>query len=85
MNSVKVGEEEVPVTIEKPILNITEDTQAGTITFDYLEVIVDGIDAIKTVQPTTNGNIYTLDGRLVKNSNLTKGVYIKDGKKVVLK
>lgn len=85
MNSVKVGEEEVPVTIEKPILNITEDTQAGTITFDYLEVIADGIDAIKTVQPTTNGNIYTLDGRLVKNSNLTKGVYIKDGKKVVLK
>ena len=85
MNSVKISGEEVPVVIEKPILNITEDTQAGTITFDYLETVADAVDAIKTVDPTANGNIYALDGRLVKDGNLTKGIYIKDGKKMVVK
>ena len=32
-----------------------------------------------------SGNIYSLDGRKVSNSGLPKGIYIKNGKKVVIK
>ena len=32
-----------------------------------------------------SGNIYSLDGRKVSNSGLSKGIYIKNGKKVVIK
>ena len=62
---------------------ITEDMEAGTITFDYLEVISDGIRTI-TTNKNADQNLYSITGQLMpQNTNLQKGIYIKNGKKIV--
>lgn len=79
---------EVPVytgeKMEKPFYNITEDMSTGLVTFDFLEksAPVDGIISINH-QPSTLNHYYTLDGRRVNNP--TKGVYILNNKKVIIK
>ena len=42
------------------------------------------IAAVKTVVPVVSA-IYTLDGRLVSGHHLKKGIYIKEGKKFVVR
>ncbi len=77
---------EVPVytggTMNKPLYNITEDTATGLVTFDFLEKSepVDGITLVNN-EKTNNKDYYTLDGRKVMNP--TKGIYIKNGKKII--
>ena len=77
---------EVPVytggTMNKPLYNITEDTATGLVTFDFLEKSepVDGITLVNN-EKTNNKDYYTLDGRKVINP--TKGIYIKNGKKII--
>ncbi|MDE6647427.1 MAG: pectate lyase, partial [Prevotella sp.] len=41
------------------------------------------IEAIKTERPNSSGAIYTLQG--VRTTNLTKGIYIQNGKKFIIK
>lgn len=53
----------------------------------YDEKIVSGISEVTTVDNITNGRIYTINGQYMGTSlnGLKKGVYIRDGKKVVVK
>ncbi len=44
-----------------------------------------GISLTPSPSPKREGSIYSLDGRRVQSSALTKGVYVKDGRKVVVK
>ena len=44
-----------------------------------------GISLTPSPSPKREGSIYSLDGRRVVNGQLTKGVYIQNGKKVVVK
>ena len=54
--------------------------------YDFTETT--GIESLTPV-PFTKGegssNIYSIDGRKVSNSGLSKGIYIKNGKKIVVK
>ena len=70
---------------ETPLYNITENMETGTVTFDYLEVIVDGIRTI-TTDRNADQNIYSIAGqRMPQNTSLKKGIYVKGGKKIVIK
>ena len=44
-----------------------------------------GIETVHDVQCAANSEIYDLSGRQIANRRLTKGLYIKDGKKVLIK
>lgn len=49
-----------------------------------------GISTSQTVKPAVSGNIYSLDGRIVRRNassldGLSKGIYVYQGKKVVVK
>ena len=70
-------------TAEKPLYNIAE--QNGVVTFDYLKDITSSIAAPVVAQ--AQAEVYTLDGRKVATpaSQLAKGIYIVNGKKVVVK
>ncbi len=64
--------------------------RAGTNGLNYYAVsvnadlpITDGISEIKVTDKTTDGKIYNLSGMEVKNP--TAGIYIKDGRKFVVK
>ena len=48
---------------------------------------VNGISNVKVQEKQANGYVYTLDGRMVAKSlnGLAKGLYIVNGKKVVVK
>lgn len=74
-------------TMEKPLLNIRENN--GVVSFYYLvgpqiATDIDGVDIVSTSDET---RIYTLDGRYIGKSTrgLTKGVYIINGKKTVIR
>lgn len=45
--------------------------------------VVTGIEDITPSVPSSNGKIYTLDGREVKDTNNLRGIYIKNGKKYI--
>ena len=45
---------------------------------------VTAIESI-TISPKDNGKFYDLQGRPVKDSNMTKGIYVSNGKKMVVK
>ena len=44
-----------------------------------------GIETVRDAQRAANSEIYDLSGRQITNHRLTKGLYIKDGKKVLIK
>ncbi|MBR1469929.1 MAG: M6 family metalloprotease domain-containing protein [Prevotella sp.] len=72
-------------TIEKPIYNIKEED--GIITFDFLkDFVAAGIDGIVS-DNSANGkaNTYDLQGRKMTGNELRKGIYIKNGRKIVVK
>lgn len=75
--------------VKQALLNIIEDTASGTITFDYITDITDGI--YRTIARETDGKdgdhrIYTIDGRMVNaNMSLPKGIYIQGGRKFVVR
>ena len=73
-------------TLKKPLYNIKENTEAQTVTFDYLKKSdPTGISTVSTNGKATDDRIYTLDGRYVGTAPaaLPKGIYIKGGKKFV--
>ena len=44
----------------------------------------DGIDEIVNSKSSNRKSIYDLSGRRVSSSSKTKGIYIRDGKKIVV-
>lgn len=72
--------------IEKPIYNITENLEEGTISFEYLNKIINGIDNISDLHSQDAKQIvYSIDGRNLGTdfSKLAKGIYIVGGKKIL--
>lgn len=75
--------------LNKPLLNIKENTETGIVTFDFIEEIdptsIYGITS--TTQKTDDQRIYSVDGRFAGTSPdcLKKGVYIMNGKKVIVR
>ncbi len=72
--------------IEKPIYNITENVEEGTISFEYLNKIINGIDNISDLHSQdAKQTVYSIDGRNLGTdfSKLAKGIYIVGGKKIL--
>ena len=72
--------------IEKPIYNITENLYEVTISFEYLNKIINGIDNISDLHSQdAKQTVYSIDGRNLGTdfSKLAKGIYIVGGKKIL--
>lgn len=71
---------------DAPLYNITENTDSGTIGFAFKDRTLTAID-IANVKTPADGRIYTIDGRYAgtDSNRLAKGVYIKNGKKIIVK
>ena len=65
------------------LYNIAE-TSDGTITLDYDEDSTTGISTLNSKLSTLNSIYYTLDGRCIDGQPAQKGIYICQGKKVVI-
>ena len=73
-------------TMGKPITDITNDTEKGIVSFKFMGggEPVDGINEV-TVNKTTNSRVYSISGTYMGNdiNSLPKGIYIRNGKKVI--
>ena len=70
-----------PLSIE--LHNITESE--GAVSFDFVEAPASGISTLKVKRGTSNDNsYYLLDGRKVNGQSLKKGIYLHQGKKIVI-
>lgn len=74
--------------LNKALMDIQENN--GIITFKYIHDFEDYLTAINTIttQPNiSDGKIFSIDGRLVgiNKENLPKGIYIQNGKKIVIR
>lgn len=71
-----------PLDVE--LHNITE-SEDGSVSFDFVEAPASGISTLKVKRGTSNDNsYYILDGRKVNGQSLKKGLYIHQGKKIVI-
>lgn len=86
--NIYTAKEDGSLLMGKSITNITQNAD-GTIDFDFMggstENIITSINMGKTDLQDHNNRIYTIDGRYVERDlrQLPKGVYIKDGKKII--
>ena len=73
-------------TMGKPITDITNDTEKGIVSFKFMGggEPVDGINEV-TVNKTTDSHVYSISGTYLGNdiNSLPKGIYIRNGKKVI--
>ncbi len=71
--------------VDKALANIQENN--GIITFDFINGYATGVNEVKGDRPTTDDQIYSVNGNLVgKNANaLQPGIYVRNGKKFVVK
>ena len=73
-------------TMGKPITDITNDTEKGIVSFKFKGggEPVDGINEV-TVNKTTDSRVYSISGTYMGNdiNSLPKGIYIRNGKKVI--
>ena len=80
-----VGDAEV----KQALLNISEDTSNGIVTFDYITDITNGISRTivsENVGKDGDNRIFTIDGRMVNAyTPLPKGIYIQGGRKFVVR
>jgi hypothetical protein len=67
--------------MNKPVTNIS--VSAGLASFDFMGGAPSGICTVHSTPNSQSSLFYTLDGRRVENP--TKGIYIMNGKKVVIK
>jgi hypothetical protein len=67
--------------MNKPVTNIA--VTAGLASFDFMGGALSGICNVHSTSNSQSLLFYTLDGRRVTNP--TKGIYVVNGKKVVLK
>ena len=75
--------------MDKPITNIVQNAD-GTISFDFMggsaTNVISGIGAIAVRRPSADEEVYNLMGvRMPDGKNLPAGIYIRGGKKVVIK
>jgi hypothetical protein len=71
-----------PLNVE--LHNITE-SEDGSVSFDFVEAPASGISTLKVKRGTSNDNsYYILDGRKVNGQSLKKGIYLHQGKKIVI-
>ena len=71
----------------EPALENIQEADNGTILFDFINDVTDGIGNIQLVSNPDDSRIYTIDGRLAGSSveSLPKGLYIINKKKVFIK
>mgnify|MGYP003521026809 FL=1 len=73
-------------TMGKPITDITNDTEKGIVSFKFMGggEPVDGINEV-TANKTTDSRVYSISGTYMGNdiNSLPKGIYIRNGKKVI--
>ena len=73
-------------TMGKPITDITNDTEKGIVSFKFMGggEPVDGINEV-TVNKTTDSRVYSISGTYMGNdiNSLPKGIYFRNGKKVI--
>ncbi|WP_417124937.1 M6 family metalloprotease domain-containing protein [Prevotella pectinovora] len=73
-------------TMGKPITDITNDTEKGIVSFKFMGggEPVDGINEV-TVNKTTDSRVYSISGTYMGKdiNSLPKGIYIRNGKKVI--
>jgi immune inhibitor A len=67
------------------LLNITENTETGVVTFDFDNGTPSAIAEVKSLQSTGDGALYDLQGRKWSNGQLPKGLYIQNGKKITVR
>ncbi len=67
----------------KAYLSLPKSNEAKALFFIDSETT--GIDAVETTSDEPTGDIYTLSGVKVNKDNLTKGIYIVNGKKFIVK
>ena len=75
--------------LNKPLLNIKENTETGIVTFDFIEAgDPTGIDMPAAASPeSADKRIFSIDGRFASTDKgcLKKGIYISNGKKIVVR
>lgn len=75
--------------LNKPLLNIKENTETGAVTFDFIEAgaptDINGVTVSE--QKAIDNSIYHIDGRFAgtDKGSLKKGIYIIGGNKVVIR
>ena len=74
----------VTVKSNRAYFNLPGATEAPNITLDYEDDVITGIAGIENVSSRDNESIYDLQGRKVEQPT-QKGVYIMNGRKVVIK
>lgn len=76
------------------IFNNNGQPQTGDLTFEnggyynkdgLKDVVKSGIDELKIASPSTSGTVYSMDGRIVTSGNQKKGIYISNGRKVIVR
>jgi len=72
------------VYLELPYDSRGESSAKG-VTLDFGNGNVTSIDSLNAETPSTNGDIYTLQGTKVNAQALAKGIYIQNGRKFVVK
>lgn len=74
--------------LNKPITNIVQNAD-GTISFDFMggstDNVINGIVSVKTNTTASDGKTYNTLGVQMPDNNLPAGVYIRNGKKFVVK
>lgn len=76
-------------TINKALANIRE-SEEGVITIDFIsdynayKLGIDDNTSLSKQSSAGAGSVFTLDGRKINGENLTKGIYIVGGKKIVV-
>ena len=75
---------DVTVNSFRAYFNLPGATAAPGITLDFGDGGITAIENVKS-ETTTDGNWYTVDGRKLDNKPTIKGVYVNNGRKVVIK
>lgn len=65
--------------------DITEDTEAGSVSFTIEPEETSAINKITRGHDDSESPVYDLQGRRIESSELKKGIYIIQGKKIVVK
>ena len=63
----------------------TPTAKAATAKKSIFEGVATGIQTVKTLITHSSHDVYTIDGKKVSGSNLPKGLYIYNGKKLIIR
>ncbi|MBR1525754.1 MAG: choice-of-anchor D domain-containing protein [Prevotella sp.] len=81
---IKVGGPNASLKGYRAYFELPEGTEASGISLDFGDgTVITGIEAVELLNGTAD--VYDLNGRKMDNSNLQRGVYVINGKKVVIK